>query len=137
MSRGSGSGRGAHDGLVDAADTARTGAETQDVVATAGISVAPADKTGTANFLRRENRIQAEDPVASGGLEIRIGWQRLDLGASDQIVTRIVADLEVFDLLRLRSALGESGVAIVEAQIIVVGGDGTEHVVPDNLVGDP
>src|SRR5208282_1867570 len=117
---GSGSGRRAHDRLVDAADTARTGVETPDVIATARISVTPADESGSANFLRSKNRIEAKDPVAAGGLEIGIGRERLDLGASNQIITSIVADLKILDLLGLRSALGEGGIAIIEAQIVIV-----------------
>ena len=130
------SGRRAHDRFVDAADTARTGVEAPDIIATLRIGVTPADEAGATNFLRRENRIEAEQPVAAGRLEIRIGRQRLDLGAADQVVTGVVTNLEVLDLAGLRTLLLVLGVAVIEAQIVVVGGDRAEHVVPDDLDGD-
>jgi hypothetical protein len=106
MGRGSArSGRGAHDRLVDAADAARPGAKAPDVVAALGISVAPSDESGTSNFLRSENRVQAEQPVAAGGLEIGIGRERLDFGAADKVVTGIVTYLEILDLAGLRAFL--------------------------------
>src|ERR1700682_653279 len=101
MGRGSRGGRRAHDRFVDTADTARTSVKRPDVVATLRIGIAPTDKSGSPNFLRREQRIEAEDPVAAGGLEIRIGRQRLDFGAADQVIAGVVADLEVLNLLGL------------------------------------
>src|SRR5712675_1975747 len=133
MSRSSAGGRRAHDGLVDAADTARTGVEAPDIIATLRISVTPSDETGSANFLRRENREQSEQPVTAGRLEVGIGRKRFDFGASDEIVTGIVTDLEVLDLAGLRTFLLILGIAVIEAEIVVVGGDWAEHVVPYNL----
>ena len=136
MSRRSAGGRRAHDGLVDAADTARAGIEAPDVIAAFRIGVTPSDESGSANFLRRKNRIEAEQPVAAGGLEIRIGRQRLDFGAADQVITGVVTDLEILDLAGLRALLLVLGIAVVEAQIVVIRGDRAEHVVPDDLDRD-
>src|SRR5216683_1460040 len=55
----------AHDGLVDAADTARTGVEAPDIVATVRIGVTPSDETRSANLVWRKDRIQSEQPVAA------------------------------------------------------------------------
>src|SRR5271155_6247750 len=131
-----GRGRGAHDRFVDAAQSARAGVETPDVVATFRISVPPSDETGSTNFLRRQNRVEAEQPVAAGLEEIGISRKRLDFGAADEVIAGVVADLEIFDLTRLRTPLLVFGIAVVEAQIVVVRGDGTEDVVPDDLDGD-
>src|SRR5882757_2399534 len=136
MSRSSAGGGGAHDRLVDAADAARTGAKAPDIIATFRISITPSDETGSANFLRRENREQSEQPVAAGRLEVGIGRKRLDFSASDEIVTGIVTDLEVLDLAGLRTFLLILGIAVVVAEIVVVGGDRTEHVVPNDLDRD-
>src|ERR1700733_6226468 len=68
-----GRGRGAHDRFVVAAEAAGAGVEAPDVVATFRISVPPSDETGSANFLRREQWVQAEQPVAAGLDEVGIG----------------------------------------------------------------
>src|ERR1039457_2022492 len=106
----SGSGRGAHDRFVDAPNATRAGIERPDIVATARILVAPSDKAGATNFLRRKQRIEREQPHAIGRFEVSIGRDRLDFGASDQVVTRIMSGLGVFDLFGLRSSLLASGV---------------------------
>src|SRR5258705_245624 len=113
MGRSSAGGRRAHDGLVDAADTARNGGEAPDIIGTLRISVTPSDETGSANFVRRENRDQSEQPIAAGRLEVRIGRHRLDFSASDEVITGIVTDLEIFDLAGLRTFLLILGIAVV------------------------
>src|ERR1700731_2732902 len=54
MGRSAAGGGRAHNRLVDAADAARTGVETPDIIATFRISVTPSDEAGSANFLRRQ-----------------------------------------------------------------------------------
>src|SRR5712671_4307951 len=120
MGRSSAGGRRAHDGLVDATDTARTGVEAPDIIATFRISVTPSDETGSANFLRCKNREQSEQPIAAGRLEVGIGRHRLDFSASDEVVTGIVTDLEILDLTGLRTFLLILGIAVVETEIVVV-----------------
>src|SRR5271155_6071535 len=66
-----GSGR-AHDRFVEAAQAARAGVETPDVVAFFWIGVPPSDETRSANFLRRQNGVETEQPVAAGLEEIGI-----------------------------------------------------------------
>src|SRR5580704_17905751 len=129
-------GRGAHDRLVDAADAARAGAKAPDIVAALRISVTPSDESGTSNFLRRENRIETEQPVAAGSLEIGIGRERLDFGAADEVVTGVVSDLEILDLAGLRALLLVLGIAVVESQIVVIRSDRAEDVVPNDLDRD-
>src|SRR5580700_6674280 len=136
MSGGSAGGGRTHDGLVDAADAARAGIEAPDIVAALRISVTPSDESGTSNFLRRENRIEAEQPVAAGSLEIGIGRERLDFGAADEVVTGVVSDLEILDLAGLGALLLVLGIAVVESQVVVIRSDRAEDVVPDDLDGD-
>src|SRR5882757_6107960 len=133
MSRSSAGGRRAHDRLVDAADAARTGVEAPDIIATFRISVTPSDETGSANFLRRQNREQSEQPVAAGRLEVGIGRERLDFSASDEIVAGVVTDLEVFDLTSLRTSLLVLGIAIVVAAVVVVWSGPRNHGATDKL----
>ena len=47
-----------------------------------------------------------------------------------------MADLEILDLAGLRAFLLVLGITVVEAQIVVVGSDRAEYVVPDDLDGD-
>jgi len=101
-----------------------------------GISVAIADESDATKILRREHRVERKQPVAPGILEIRIDGQRFDFSASDQAVSGIVTDLEILDLMRLRSPLLHRGIAIIEAQIVVIRRDRTENVVPDNFGRD-
>src|ERR1700692_4192364 len=98
MGRGAAGGRRAHDGLVDAADAARTGVEAPDIIATFRIGVTPSDETGSANFLRRKNGEQAEQPVTASRLEVGVGRHRLDFSASDEVIAGVMTDLEILDL---------------------------------------
>ena len=50
------------------------------------------DKARAAQALRRQDRVQPEQPVAVGLLEFLVDWNRIDFGAPDQVVTRVVAD---------------------------------------------
>src|SRR6266851_840498 len=69
-------------------------------------------------------------------LKVGIDRHRIYFGASNQIVTGVVAELEVLYLAALWTLGFILGVAVEEAEIIVVGGDRTEHVVPDDLHTD-
>src|SRR5260370_31458889 len=69
-------------------------------------------------------------------LKVGIDGQRLDFGSSNQLVTSVVAKLEVLYLAALWTLGLILSIAIEEAEIIVVGGDRTEHVVPDDLHAD-
>src|ERR1019366_9006839 len=80
---------------------------------------------------RREQRLVK----ASGCLEIGIGRYRLDFGASDFVVARIVADLDVSDREVRLVAAPVHAVAIEPAQIVVVRRYWPEHFVPDHLLG--
>jgi hypothetical protein len=69
-------------------------------------------------------------------LEIGIDRHRLDFGPSDFVVAGVVANLDVIDYAMRPAELGVLLVAIEEAQIVIVGRDWTEYVVPHQLVGD-
>src|SRR5713226_10760362 len=71
-----------------------------------------------------------------GHLEVRISRHRIDFGASNQIVTGVMAELEVFDLSLLWTLCLILCVAIEEAEIVVVRGDRTKYVIPDDLHTD-
>src|SRR5271169_3034818 len=92
---GLGSRRGAKKGLVKTADAAAAGVPVPAVVAAVGISVTVADKSCSARFLWREYRVKRKQPEPACLFEVGIDRQRLDLSAPDQIVPRIVADLDV------------------------------------------
>ena len=68
-----------------------------------------------------------------GDFEIGVNRHRFDFGPADQIIAGVVTDLKIFDLLELRALLDERAVAIVKAQIVIVGRDGPEDVVPHHL----
>src|ERR1039458_9284697 len=89
-----------------------------------------------ANLLRRQDRIEGEQPDAAGQLEIGVGRDRLDFGGAHQGVTRIMADLDVLDLARLRAGFFVGRLTVVKAQVVVIAGDRAEDVVPDDLLGD-
>src|SRR5215467_9971981 len=84
-------GRGgrAQNGLVNTADAAAASADTPAIVALTRIGVAPPDEAGATDFIRRKDRIQTKQPVAAGGLEIRIDRRRLDFGTAYQVVTHV------------------------------------------------
>src|SRR5215467_11264596 len=67
-----GGSRRAQDGLVDPAHAAAASADAPAIVALLRIGVAPPDEAGATDFIRRQDRIQAKQPVAAGGLKIRI-----------------------------------------------------------------
>src|SRR5208282_6462508 len=67
--------------------------------------------------------------------KVRIDRQWLDLGSADQGVAGVVADLHVVDRLVGLLITAVFARAVVKAQIVVVGTDRPEGVVPDNLLG--
>src|SRR5712672_4092759 len=69
-------------------------------------------------------------------LKVGIDRHRIDFGSSNQIVTGVMAELEVLNLALLRTLGLILGVAIVKAKIVIVRSDRTEHVVPDDLHTD-
>src|SRR5229473_4130199 len=71
-----------------------------------------------------------------GDLEVGIDRHRIDFGPSNQIVTGVMAELEVLYLAALWTLGLILGVAVEEAEIIVVRSNRTEHVVPDDLHTD-
>ena len=79
MDRGSWSDRGAHDAFVEAADAARTGNPCPDAIGRAGIGITETQEAGAANFGGSENRIEAENPIAAGNLEIGVDRKGLNL----------------------------------------------------------
>src|SRR5581483_7297017 len=98
-----------------------------------GVGVAVSDEAGSAHSLRRHDWIEAEKPVAAGFQEILVDGDRIDLGASDLVVAGIVSDIDLIE-----DAIGgvEAATNVLArkiAQVVVVGLQGPEHVVPDNL----
>ena len=128
-------GRAAQEVLVDPAHAPRAGRPSPFVISPIRIGVAIADETGAARLLRREHRVQPGEPVASGPEKVRIDRQRLDLGAADQGVAGVVADLHVEDRPVGLVIAAVFARAVVEAKIVVVGTDRPEGIVPDNLLG--
>src|SRR5215475_4903984 len=125
--------RRTQDGLIDPANAARLGGKTPGIVALLRVGITPADESDTAQFVRRQHRIEAEDPVTARILEVGIDRNRFDLGSSDQLVSGVVTDLEILDLLLHRTFGLILGVAVIEPQIVVIRSDRTEHVVPNDL----
>src|SRR5271168_4584469 len=130
------SGRAAVDRLVQAADAAAARIPIPGVVTLRRRGVAITDESLATRFLRREQRIQREQPKTAGLLEVRIDRQRLYFSAAHQIVTRVVADLDVVDDLLIMTRIYVFDLAIVKAQVVVVGADRAEHVVPHDLLRD-
>src|SRR5260370_26662143 len=91
------SGRGAVERLVQASHAAAARIPRPGIVTLLRSSVAKTNQALAACFLRREQRIEAEQPEAAGLLEVGIDRQRLYFGAPNQIVTGVVADLDVVD----------------------------------------
>src|SRR5208282_4359882 len=53
-----------------------------------------------------------------------------------QVVARVMADLEVLDLARLRTTLLVGRLTVVKAQVVIIAGDWAKDVVPDDFFGD-
>src|SRR6202041_259238 len=77
--------------LVQTSHAAAAGIPRPGVVTLLGRCVAISNQALSARFLRREQRIQAEQPQAAGLLEVGIDRQRLYFRAADQIVAGVVA----------------------------------------------
>ena len=123
-------GAGAHDRFVKPANSTRAGEPFPGIVATFWIGIAVANETEAAILRGRQQGKQAEQPKASGCLEIGIGRHRIYFGASDQVVAGVVTDLSVRDLHGLRLARGfVFAVTVEKTKIVIVRLDRTEHVV--------
>src|SRR5580704_7557213 len=92
-------------------------------------------QAGAASVLRRELRSEQEQPQAVGMLEVRIDRQRLDFGTADQVVAGVVAELSVCDFEERLVVSAVNGVAVKVSQIVVVGLNRPEHVVPNDFGG--
>src|SRR5580704_13939343 len=130
------SGRRAVERLVQASYAAAARIPRPRVVTLLGRRIAISNQALSARFLRREQWIQSEQPEAAGLLEVGIDRQRLYFGAAHQIVARVVADLDIVDDLLLFTRIDVLDLAIEKTQIVIVGADRAEHVVPHDLVGD-
>src|SRR5262249_56205963 len=98
--------------------------------------VAITDECGPTELLRRQRRVQGEQPISAAQFEVRVDRNRLDLGATDEAVARVMTYLKIVDLRRLRVLARVLSIAIVETQIVVVGEQRPEHVVPGYLGRD-
>src|ERR1039458_500385 len=127
--------RGVTQRVAQTPEAARTGLPGPTVVVVSRIGVAELEDPGAARGSRRENRIEQRLVKASSYIEIGIDRQRFDFGASDFVVARIVADLEVIDREVRLVAAPVFAVAIEPAQIVVVRGYWPEDFVPNNLLG--
>ena len=126
-------GGGGEHRLVQAPHTTGAGLPIPAVVAAFRIRVAIADQALAARFLRREQRIESEQPQAPRLLEVRIDRHWLDFGPSEEVVPGVMTDLDVVDDVLFLAGTNVLALAIVEAQIVVVSADRTEHVVPHDF----
>src|SRR6202043_295444 len=110
--------RGALQRLVEPANPAGAGIPAPVVIAAVGLLIAKANEPAAALGLRREHRIEAEQPQTVGLLEIRIDRHRLDFDPADQIVTGVMSDLIILDYVVGLVLSAVHALAIVEAQIV-------------------
>src|SRR5580698_5545596 len=134
--RGTGSGGRTHDRFVEPANPPRSGIKRPDVIAAIFAIITPADKSGSANLLGREDRVKREQPQPFGKFEVGIDRNGIDFGSSYQVIAGVVSDLEILDLPGLRSTMLVLGIAIIKPQIVVIRSDGPKDVIPDDLFGD-
>src|SRR5271163_5143839 len=113
--------------FVEAADPALTGIPVPIVVAAIGLLITKTNDPLTAFGLGRKYGIEAEEPQAVGLLEVGIDRSRFDLDAADQVITGVVADLVVLDHVVGLVASAVHALAIVKAQVVVVGEQRPEH----------
>src|SRR5260370_20543625 len=90
-------GRARIDRLVQTAQAPRAGLPGPRIVAMRRIGVTIAQQAGAACVLGRELGSEQEEPQTVGLLEVGIDGNRLDFGASNEVVTGIVTELSVFD----------------------------------------
>ena len=128
--------RGTQDHFVDTAHAPRSRQECPRVVGVVCVPVAIADPAAAAIFGGRESGIRRRAHPDVGSLEIRIGRQRFDLGASDVGVARQMAELGHLHQLLLRAGILLRHLAFEVAQIEVVGRDRLEVLVPHDLGRD-
>src|SRR5271163_1270039 len=122
--------------LVEAADAALTGIPVPIIVTAIGLLITKANNSLAAFGLRRQHGIKAEEPQAVGLLEVRIDRRRLNLDAADQVITGVVAYLIILDHVVGLVASAVYAFAVIKAQVVVVGQERAEDVVPHDLVGD-
>src|ERR1700722_14342840 len=106
-------GRARIEPFVQTAQAPRAGVPSPGVVTVIRIGIAITQEAGAASVLRRELRAEQEQPQAVGLLEIGIDRQRLDFGASNEVVTRVMAELSVGDF---KERFVETGVNRVEIE---------------------
>src|SRR5262249_58997808 len=125
VGRTAGRGRhgGTHDRFVQATHSARAGCPVPDVVSSIRIGVTPAYETGTMQRLGRKYRIESEQPVTSGVLEVRVYRHRFDFGPASQAVAGIVSYLEMIENPGTAAERGRDAVATVVSQVVVIAGD--------------
>src|SRR5579864_150354 len=129
-------GRGAQDRFVQAADSTAAGVPVPAVIASFRICVTVADESGSARTLWRKHRVKGEQPVPAALLEVGIYRQWFNFGASNQVVARVVADIDIVDYLLLLARTDILACTVKVSQIVIVALDRPEHVVPDDLLGD-
>src|SRR5579862_5979305 len=83
------SGRARIDRFVQTAKAPRAGLPGPRIIAMRGIGVTIAEQAGAASVLGREFRTEQEQPQAVSFLEIGIDRQRLDFGATNEVITGI------------------------------------------------
>src|SRR3984957_17586331 len=129
-------GRARIDRLVQTAQASRTGLPGPGVVTMSWIGITIAQQAGAASVLWGKLGTEQEQPQAIGLLEVRIGRQRLHFGSADEIVAGVVPELSIRDFEERLVVAAVNRVAVEVSQIVIVGLNRPENVVPNDLGRD-
>src|ERR1700676_847069 len=113
-----------------------TGQQYPRIVRLIRIRVPIADEASSGTVLRSYLRVQTGHRVPAGDLKVRIERQGIDFRASSLAVPGVVSGLVVPKRFVWFVQPGVHTLGVEKAQIIVVGRDRTEVVIPNDLLSD-